>query len=65
MRLPTELRLKVLEMLLSSAMPIEPLWSNDCALAGLPQRSAQLLRACQQLYREGYLLLYDKNEVAI
>jgi len=46
-------------------MPIEPLWSNDCALAGLPRRSAQLLRACQQLYREGYIILYDKNEVAI
>lgn len=63
MRLPAELRLNILDILLSHATTIAPKSSHP-TLTGFAQRSAQLLQACQQLYCEGHAILY-KNVVAI
>lgn len=63
-RLPAELRLNILDILLNRATTIAP-ESSHPTLAGFAQRSALLLRACQQLYCEGHVILYDKNVVAI
>jgi len=61
MRLPAELRVKILDILLSRARTIK----LRLASARPARRSAQLLRACQQLYSEGHTILYNKNVVAI
>lgn len=65
LRLPAELRVKILELRLGSAAIIKPLTCSMRESVGSAQRSAQLLRTCQQLYYEGQVVLYDNSVVAI
>lgn len=72
MKLPAELRVKILRMLLKDADPfdtIEPHLSNDWYRKMLtrqgPSMSAQILSCCQQINVEGQAVLYGENSLVV
>lgn len=75
LNLPTEIRLIILRDLLARANQVHPLFSC-CHIRGITSQiisnyhenascSSQLLRTCQQLYAEGYNILYEENTLCI